>query len=806
MKKRTFRVIVGCLVVGLSGGLANGAEAPLPPMVKRPIQRTTVMPDLKGKDLSAMADVEWAMEDGLLPADKPANYTEAIGWHLPRTAALLADLRKDRAGALAAEAAELTRIESAAKSTEKHTRDLYLQIRRLKRQIALSNPLVQFDRLLFIKAAPTRFRHCVMQNFGIHADPGGGLFILDRPGHGLDARDILDGKLEKGSIQAPSLSYDGKRIVFAWVDLSQPIDRKPDVDSGYFHLYTVNVDGTDLRQITSGPYDDVMPCWLPDGGIAFCSTRRKAHARCFGGGMAKGWSTYTLHRAQPDGNDLRCLSYHDTNEWYPAVTNDGHILYARWDYVDREVTQHHNLWLTRPDGTNPIALWGNGVPNPQCMFQAKAIPGSSKVVCIGAGHHFATGGTLLLCDPDVDNLNSYAAIERLTDDVPISETEWGRGASGPGQWYFSPQPLSETYYLVAYSPIAPVSQKQRGANCPNGMGLYLLDRFGNRELIYRDPEICSLNPIPLRPRPMPRALPPQVDPAKSAGVMVLSNVYEGLVDVPRGTIKELRIVQIFPNRHISKPRVACGPDDLARAILGTVPVEADGSACFEVPAGKAVAFQAMTADGFAYQTMRSLTYVHPGERTSCIGCHERTTTAVYNKEAMALRRPPSKIEPGPMGGTPFSYPRFIQPILDKHCIRCHGQEKAADKPAAEKPSPLAELTGARKDAKPKPKLDLTSAPERGFSRSYMALAGRRDLVPRTNSGIQVSPPAGPISAMNSGLVKLLKAGHYKVTLSDEEWRRLAAWIDLNALFYGSYDRADNEKELKGEPIPMPTLD
>jgi hypothetical protein len=754
-------------------------QARLAPLVKRPITRTAAMPDMRGLDLAAMAEVEWRMEDGLL--GEAPTYTEAIAWHLPRAKALLADLRGGRTDVLAREAADLAQIEAAAQSSEKHTQDLYLQLRRLKRKIVRANPRAQFEKLLFAKAAPTRFRHCVMQNFGIHADPGGGLFVLDQPWDGLAAKDILDGHMEKGCLQGPSLSYDGKRLVFAWVDLSQPLDRQPEVDSGFFHLWTVNVDGTDLEQITSGPFDDVMPCWLPDGGIAFCSTRRKAHARCFGGSMAKSWSTYTLHRIEADGIGLRTLSFHDTNEWYPSVMPDGQILYARWDYVDREVTQHHNLWLTRPDGTNPIALWGNGVANPQCMFQARPVPGSSKIVFVASGHHFATGGCLGLYDRNVDNFNSYAAIERLTPDVPFTETEWGRGASGPGEWYVSPWPLSETYYLVAYSPVAPVSQKQRGANARNGMGLYLLDRFGNRELLYRDPDIASTNPIPLGPRPVPPVLPSQFRPEQDTGVMALSDVYEGLGGVPRGTIKELRIVQIFPNEYIEKPHVHAFPEANARAILGTVPVEADGSAHFEVPGGKPVAFQALTADGFAYQTMRSLTYVQPGERVSCIGCHEPTTAAGTNRPSRALRRPPSKVRPGPMSGAPFSYVRLVQPVWDKHCVSCHGKEKTEGK------------------------IDLTSERERSFTRSYLALVGNSRLVPYTFSRLHVSPPAGPISAMGSGLVKLLKNGHHKVRLSDDEWRRVAAWIDLNAVFYGSNDRRQNEKELLGGPIPMPDV-
>jgi cytochrome c553 len=415
------------------------------------------------------------------------------------------------------------------------------------------------------------------------------------------------------------------------------------------------------------------------------------------------------------------------------------------------------------------------------MFQARPIPGSGKIVFIGAGHHYATGGGLAVYDTRVDNGNSYAAVERLTPDTGFTETDLGRGTQGPGQWYCAPWPLSETYYLVSYSPLVPQQQKSGKANPRNGLGLHLLDRFGNRELIYRDPEIGSVNPIPLRPRPAPPVVASHVNPKQNTGLMMVSDVYEGLGGPPRGTIKELRIVQIFPNRHISRPAVGLSSEENARAILGTVPVEADGSASFEVPANKAIAFQALTADGFAYQTMRSLTYVQPGERISCIGCHERTTTAAANKQPLAFRRPPSKIEPGPMGGAPFSYVRFVQPVWDKHCVSCHGKGKTEGK------------------------IDLTSAPEKSLTRSYLALATKGHLVPRTISGIQISPPAGPISAMNSGLVKLLRKGHHDVKLGDDDWRRVAAWIDLNALFYGSYDRPDNEKELRGEPIPMPEL-
>jgi hypothetical protein len=158
----------------------------------------------------------------------------------------------------------------------------------------------------------------------------------------------------------------------------QEVANDQDPSRHYYHLWQVRVDGTGLRRLTDGPYDDLMPCYLPDGGIAFMSTRRKGYARCFGGQFSTRWDVYTLHRMESDGSSIRTLSYHDTNEWFPAVSHTGHILYARWDYIDRDAVTHQNLWSSRPDGTNPMAVWGNATPNPHCTFQAQPMPGQPE--------------------------------------------------------------------------------------------------------------------------------------------------------------------------------------------------------------------------------------------------------------------------------------------------------------------------------------------------------------------------------------------------------------------------------------------
>jgi hypothetical protein len=753
-----------------------GPAAAAGPSARRPGPAT--LPDMTGLDLPAMVQLEWRIEDGL--DDRPQTYSAAIGRHLALTQQLLDDLREGRAESfLASEAAQLQRIAGAAREPATDPRELYQALRQLKRRIALANPLMNFGPLLFAKRSPPAYSHLVMQYFGWRQRPGGGLFILEKPGHSLVARDILAGRLEGGSVLEPSLSWDGQRIAFSWVDLRDAkIQNRPDGDDvAYFHLYSVNVDGSDLKQITRGPADDMMPAWLPDGGIAFTSTRRKGYARCFGGQFGQRWHVYTLHRVEPDGSNLRALSYHDTNEWFPAVTHRGRLLYARWDYIDRDAVTHQNLWLTRPDGTNPLALWGNATPKPHCSFQARPVPNSNKIVFIASAHHSITGGSVVLLDPDIHN-NDHGALRRLTPDIRFPEAE-----GGIDQWYCSPWPLSEKYFLVSYSPLPLVFEP--APNPRNGLGIYLLDAFGNRELIYRDPQIGSTSPIPLTPRQSPPILPPSASDAPTA-TMLLSDVYSGLGDVPRGSIKQLRIVQILPKTTptANAPPIGCAGEENARAILGTVPVEPDGSAHFEVPARKPVLFQALDAAGMAYQTMRTLTYAQPGERISCVGCHENRMTAAPAHAPLASRRPASRIDPGPMGGAPFSYVRFIQPIMDKHCVSCHGGQKIEKG------------------------VDLTGAPaSRGsFTRSYAALTQDPRMVRRfaARNGVQITPPGGHTGAIGSGLMRLVR-DHYGVKLADDELRGLSAWIDLNAVFYGSYDPADNRKELRGEPIPMPAI-
>lgn len=746
-------------------------------------------------DLWSMICADWYRQDWI--DGSAEGFIAAGGKHARAAGVILGESPGSAAKKIAAGLSGVARTIKKKGLSVVEARGLYVRARWLKRMAILDQPLMNTGPLLFCKRVPTSYSHLVMQYYGWRARPGGGLFVLESPGESMACRDILEGKLSGGSVLEPRLSYDGKRIVFSYVADAgtnyNPAELRNDKDYGFYHVYVVNVDGTGLTQLTKGPYDDIMPTFLPGGGIVFCSTRRRGYARCFGGQFSQRWHVYTLHRMDDNGRNLKTISFHDTNEWFPAVSNSGHVLYARWDYIDRDAVTHQNLWATRPDGSNPVAVWGNATPKPHCTFQPKPIPGSNKIVFIASAHHSITAGPVAIVDPSIAN-NGQEAITRITPEIKYPEAE----VRLTPEYYTSPWPLSEKLFIVAFSNTRLLWEPH--ANEPNALGLYVLDAAGNREILYRDPEIGSTSPCPLRPRPEPPVITSYLpESAGRTGNVTMQDVYQGLEGIPRGTVKELRIVQIFPKSTplANRPAIGLAGEENARAILGTVPVESDGSAHFTVPACKPILFQALDADGMAVQTMRSLTYLQPGESVSCIGCHEKSMTTPVVRKTQALQRPPSEIDPGALGGRPFSFMEVVQPVLDKHCVKCHS------------------------GAKPKKGKDLTGTPFKGYSKSYWALCGDRNfsgegtnpknaaeaLVPRfgMRNRIEITPPGGMYGSRGSRLIKHLRKGHSKVKLSSDDLYQLAAWIDMNAIFYGVYEAEGQARQFRGEPVQMPEL-
>ena len=700
----------------------------------------------------------------------------------------------------------IEQFQSATPKSEKDWEHIWYQAHHIRRFLMFDHPAVTED-ILFVKQAPGVFSHQLTQYYGRYARPGGGLFILDK--HHMISRQLGKDLLPPGSYMQPEVTHDGQRILFAFCETDRaPEDMFNGDWSRHYHIYETDRDGTYVKQLTEGDYDDFAPKELPNGQIMFLSTRRGGWHRC--GGL--GCPVYTLTLMDADGSNIRTVSYHETQEWDPSVLNDGRVIYTRWDYVDRNAVYYQQLWTVHPDGTGPVAFYGNHTLNPVGVWEARAIPGSHKIMATAAAHHAMTAGSIILIDPTI-GIDGFAPIVRLTPDACFPESEdvllphW-RGPKPydppertpemerwPGQCYRSPWPLSEDLFLAAYSYDPIIGEPN--PNLANMFGLYLVDAYGNKELIYRDLNISSLWPMPLRERPLEAVLPSTLtEDADKVGTYYLQDVYQCSETLPADTkITGLRILQVLPKSTpvANQPTVGLANASPGKQVLGTVPVEQDGSAYFRAPAGIPMCFQALDNTGQAVHIMRSATYLQPGENASCIGCHEpRLGTPpplMYKREA--LKRLPSAIKPGPDGSNPFSYPILVQPVLDKHCIRCHSGETPKG-PEGQKP------------------IRLTGVPQGRYTESYNTLAprvsfsawGRGDF-PEGNSEPTTQP--GFFGAKGSALTTMLLEGHQDVELAPSEMERIITWMDTNALFYGTFNVENQAKQQQGERISGPDI-
>lgn len=770
---------------------------------------------------------------------------------LRRTKALLAHLGKsegnrDAVSKASAELAEWENKRSKDPSADRETlmRE-FKELCRIRRSLAFSNPLLDFDKITFLTHYSQRQGkgeiHIVDQYLGFNARPGGAPYILENPfSDAPTARRLLDNttisngrrageKLENGSFLSLDLGYDSDKLFFAWTqavstqvtgqetwegNFGNPDDLKRLAPSYYhyywapdrvYHIYSVDLKSGELKQLTDGCRNAYDPCELPGGRLVYIS-ESASNQRCGGRWISAG----VLHSMEQDGSDSYPLSFHETNEWHPSVTNDGMIIYSRWDYVDRDDCGAHHLWKCYPDGRDPRAPHGNYAKErelrPFAELSYRAIPGSGKLVAVSTAHHGIAYGSLILVDPSLPDDGAMSQVKRLTPEALFQESEKAPGYPHPlartnshpnAEFYGTPWPLSEDFFLCVY------------ARNKRDYGIYLVDSFGNRELIWQDREVPCLDPIPFKPRKRPPVIPDMTSqsiakqaaagPVEMAEVFV-DDVYKTERPLPEGVrIKWLRVVNIFSKTtvHQNEPNIGMAHQSLARGSLGLAPVEDDGSVFFKMPSGANVYFQLLDENMQAVHSMRSSTYAHPGERLSCIGCHENKAKDPVGGRlavAKAIKRAPSDLMAEPDGSFPLTFPRLVQPVLDRNCVACHAREQRA--PALDGRTWRVSVNKE------------TGAEERhnvahGWSNAFMSLHnwgwgrhGGNGSHWRQNKFTYTVP--GDVGAKASRLIPFLQKGHHGVSLNKEDWHRLSLWIDLNTNFYGAYE--NTEAQAKGELV------
>ena len=721
-------------------------------------------------------------------------------------------------------------------NTETLTTDFFLASALCRRGMFLDPTLGALDKILFLARgcyAGCRLTnasntdriggHFATQVYGFNSIHGGGLFTLSGwreknptmnnllAGKKVTPTEVcsrLAGKeLDYGSFYAPELSYDGKTVYFShtgsrehrWI-------WTPDTTWNIFKLTLDTEDCAEtLTQLTDSAYNDFDVCCLPSGRLVFASERRGGFIRCFGEGADLRVTTSVLHSMKPDGSDIYPISFFETSEWQPSVDHNGMLAYTRWDYTDRENCLGSTYWTSAPDGRNPRSPQGNypqpwftfpdGAPKigdkihgdhrfgrcddapsalPMTEMQFRAIPDSHRMIFTAAPHHGETFGSLCMLDLRVPDDNHMARVKRLTPYFPFPESE----SAARGQYcYGSAWPLSEDLYL-----------------CNKWEDLILLDRFGNEELLGErellpigyDPRLRLSEPIPLSERPVPPVVPQQTaqgeDYASANQTATIGVINVNIADLPLPPdrpVKRLRVLQVIPkpNPWMNDPDIGYAPENTPRIPLGIVDVDADGSALFEAPYGKQLLFQVLDKDFQAIQTMRAVTYAHPGERLICTGCHEPLEESVQNQQLhpTAFRRAPQKLRAECDFSEPINFYRLIEPTVQKSCVGCH-QEK---------------------------QLKLQNMDYAAFRPYVFFFAGgmHGQLTQPIHGGSRSIP--GRCGAAASPLSKILLDENHRETVSDEVRHKFTLWIDANAPRLGAF--RDEEAQKRGELV-WPILD
>lgn len=694
---------------------------------------------------------------------------------------------------------------------------IFRDILKFQREVALANPVLADFPVLYVVRNQYAVDHHNTETFFHTNEPNidnynpGGALKLFNPKSGKST--VLINPGSEGLVRDPEIHFDGQKVVF-----SMRVAKNQN-----YSIYELRLDAENnfeivpdgLSRLTSETEaSDIDPLYLPDDRIIFSSTRDIKYCHCNMHIMAN------LFRMDGDGANIHQISKNTLFDMHASLLPDGRVLYSRWEYVDRNFGDAQGLWTSNPDGTNHAVYWGNNTVSPAAVFDGRLIPGTNHVVSIFGSCHDRPWGALSIIDRNF-GIDSEDAVIRIWPEsarslVSIDGSDLPRPfMEDLFMWnmkmrYEDPFPLVDrrtgkggNYFLVSRS-LYPYEKH------PNELktGIYLVDLFGNEILIHQEGPGC-FDPMLLAPHQRPPVIPDQRNFTGTSGTMYVMDVYEGtpMQDVKRGDVKYLRVIestekrfwttpishtvqfitehngQVASSTATARPAISWSGYETKR-ILGTVPVEPDGSAFFELPAETFVYFQLLDKDGKMIASMRSGTMVQPGENFGCVGCHDnRLSAPVWQKPVSALKRPASKLDGWHGPARTFCYMTEVQPVWDKHCVDCHDfGKKAGDV------------------------LVLAPDKELVFNASYVELfknwSYENAFINTLGLGTAPIIPAYAAGSHQSKLIQVLANGHHGVSLSDAEMDRIITWIDIGGPYYAEYGSANPDNVAGRAPLSV----
>ncbi|MEW6358553.1 MAG: HEAT repeat domain-containing protein [Planctomycetota bacterium] len=471
---------------------------------------------------------------------------------------------------------------------------------------------------------------------------GENLFTLTPPTKDGTLKNLTN--LAKGGVQGPEVSYDGKRILFG---MSRDLEKEG------FHIFEINADGSALRQLTDGVCNDVDPCYLPDGRIAFSSDRSGGreeyhHQR-----------TRNIFVMNADGGDIHQITFNPNQDYEPQVLRNGSILYSHYQFyagksalpsrggLGRNETVLHTVM---PDGTNDQHFYGtqrgplytplrpqpdglqyigaNWRHNKEHIGISFSLPRElpdGRIVCmtVSGPAIIDPARSPLDCEipffPEIVNLDGgqFAYVRPAPEYSPV-----GR--------YTTPYPAGDGWLWISHAPWHDVSR--------SAYGLYLV-HMETRELalVHDEPGVSDFAPVPVAPRPREMVIPLRSESRTApTGTIECLSVFNTDVPFDKDAVRYVRVIE-----RVRRGVSIVSHRPFPARVLATVPIEKDGSFFVEAPADTPVQFELLDADGNILVHETTHNYVRGGEHKACMGCHEpKAASPDAAADPLALRHGP----------------------------------------------------------------------------------------------------------------------------------------------------------------------